>query len=147
MVSSSRAPSGAAAASRERGIRIGIGALAAVNLLTGLYMVVDPAGFVDRIGPFGIVNEHYVRDIASWTLAYAAVLVIAVGDARWRVPVLGFGIVQSALHIVNHVVDIGDADPGWVGWFDLVALSALLGVTVWLLNAARDEQSGAQVPR
>ena len=97
--------------------------LAAINLVTGLFMVVDPAGFVDSIGPFGEVNDHYVRDVASWTLAYAAVLFVAAGNASWRVPVLGFGIAQSALHIVNHLVDIGDADPGWVGWFDAVALT------------------------
>ncbi len=110
-----------------------------MNLFTGLFMVVDPSGFVDRIGPFGEVNDHYVRDVASWTLAYAAVLFVAVGNASWRVPVLGFGIAQSALHIVNHLVDIGDADPGWVGVFDAVALTALLGVMIWLLSAARSQ--------
>ena len=129
---------------RERAIRIGLGLLAAVNLCVGLFMVFDPAGFVDTLGPFGEVNDHYVRDVASWTLAYAGVLFIAVGRASWRVPVLGFGIAQSALHVLNHVVDIGEADPGWVGVFDAVSLAALLGVMWWLIKSVQaGESNGA----
>lgn len=124
-------------APRERAIRSGLGFLALVNLVVGAYMVIDPAGFVNNIGPFGDVNGHYVRDVASWTLAYGAVLLIAAGRRAWRVPVLGFGILQSAVHVVNHIADVGDADPGWVGWFDLISLTALMGAMLWLLSAER----------
>ena len=139
MASTTNAPQRASASSRERAIRIGLGALAAVNLFTGLFMVVDPSGFVDSIGPFGEVNDHYVRDVSTWSLAYGAALVIAAGNASWRVPVLGFGIAQAALHVINHVVDVGDADPGWVGVFDVVAIAVTVAVMWWLLSAVRAE--------
>lgn len=139
MTSSTAAAERPRAASRERAIRTGLGILALVNLFVGAYMVIGPGSFVDKIGPFGDVNSHYVRDVASWTLAYAAVLFIAAGNRAWRVPVLGFGILQSAFHVVNHIVDVGDADPGWVGWFDVISLTALMGVMIWLLSAERSE--------
>ena len=41
---------------------------------------------------------------------------------------------------------MGDADPGWVGWFDVVSLSALLGVMVWLLSVVRSEAAGSPGP-
>ncbi len=145
MTDTSLSAADAQGGTRERAIRIGLGVLAALSLSTGVFMVVDPAGFVDTIGPFGAVNDHYVRDLSTWTLAYGAALVVAVGNAAWRVPVLAFGIAQGALHLVNHFVDIGDAEPGWVGVFDAVALAATLGVTCWLLVAARAQAAAGAV--
>ncbi len=139
--------SAAPADARERAIRLGIGALAAVALVTGLWQAIAPESFRDAVGPFGPYNEHFVRDIATWTLAYGAALVVAVGNPAWRVPVLAFGIAQGALHLVNHIIDIGDTDPGWVGAFDAVSLAALLGVTAWLLSACRDRESGRRAAR
>lgn len=139
-------PSPSDANASERTIRTALGILAAVNLFLGLYQVIDPASFVDRIGPFGEVNEHYVRDIATWTLAYALVLSIAAGHPRWRVPVLGFGIAQGVLHVINHVVDVGEADPGWVGVFDVVSLAVLVAISWWLLSASRAPGDGRTKP-
>ncbi len=145
MNSTTNAASDAPGFPRERAIRTGLGVLAAVNLFTGVFMVVDPAGFVDRIGPFGEVNDHYVRDVSSWTLAYAAALVIAAGNVSWRVPVIGFGIAQGVLHLVNHIVDVGEADPGWVGVFDVVAIAAMIALMWWLLSAVRGEAARSVV--
>ena len=69
----------------ERALRNGLGALALVNLVIGVWMVVAPASFVDNVGPFGEPNDHYVRDLATWYLSYAGVLTVAVlvlGRAR-----------------------------------------------------------------
>ena len=82
----------------ERALRNGLGALALVNLVIGVWMVVAPASFVDNVGPFGEPNDHYVRDLATWYLSYAGVLTVAVGTRSWRVPVLVFGVAQGVLH-------------------------------------------------
>jgi hypothetical protein len=37
--------------------------------------------------------------------------------------------VQFALHSINHLIDISNADPSWVGYFDFFALA---GATVQL---------------
>ena len=139
--------SAAPADARERAIRIGIGSLAAIALVTGLWQAIAPSSFRDALGPFGPYNEHFVRDIATWTLAYGGALVVAVGNPAWRVPVLVFGVAQGALHLVNHVIDIGDTDPEWVGAFDAVSLAVLLAATVWLLSACRDQDSGRRAAR
>jgi hypothetical protein len=46
---------------------------------------------------------------------------------------------QFALHSINHLVDIADADPGWVGYFDFFALAAAtlqLAGLIWLASAS-----------
>ena len=123
----------------ERALRNGLGALALVNLVIGVWMVVAPASFVDNVGPFGEPNDHYVRDLATWYLSYAGVLIVAVGSRSWRVPVLVFGVAQGVLHIVNHIVDVGDADPVGVGVFDAVSLAALTALYVWLFRRSEQE--------
>ena len=68
-------------------------------------------------------------------------LTVAVGTRSWRVPVLVFGVAQGALHIVNHIVDVGDADPVGVGSRHRLARARLTGAMVWLLSMARDDES------
>ena len=123
--------------STMRGALVAIGV---VSLLIGLYQVIAPDSFVHDIGPFGEPNGHYVRDVATWYLAFGAVLPFAVARPSWRVPLLVLGIVQGALHLVNHVVDVGEADPVGVGVFNAVSLAAILALMVWLLAGARSAE-------
>ncbi len=123
---------------RERALRAGLFVLGAASLAIGVFQAVDPTSFVDEIGPFGESNAHYVRDLATWSVAYGVVLLLAAGRPSWRVPALAFGVVQGALHLVNHVMDAGEADPGWMGPLNAVLLAGVLGVTVWLLLVARE---------
>jgi hypothetical protein len=51
--------------------------IAAVQSATGVLMVVDPGTFFEEIGPYGIQNDHYIRDAATFTLALGLVLAIA----------------------------------------------------------------------
>ena len=120
-----------------RAVPAGVAALAAYELVLGLWMLVAPRSFYDAVGPFGPYNSHYVRDTSTWQLAFGVALAVAVRQASWRVPLLTFAVVQFALHAVNHVVDAGEADPGWVGVFDAVSLSLATVVLVVLLAAAR----------
>jgi hypothetical protein len=98
-----------------RAVPAGVAALAAYELALGLWMVLAPRSFYDAVGPFGPYNAHYVVDTATWQLAFGVVLAVAVRRPSWRVPLLGFAVVQFGLHALNHIVDAGEADPGWVG--------------------------------
>ena len=125
-----------------RALPAGVAALAATQLALGLWMAVSPRSFFDAIGPFGAYNDHYVRDVATWYLAFGAALAVAVRRPSWRAPLLGLAVLQYGLHTVNHLVDIGDADPGWVGVFDAVTLGLTTVLLAGLFRGAL-EQEGA----
>ena len=96
----------------------------------GLFMAVAPGTFFDTLGPFGSRNDHYTRDNASFNLATGALLLAAAGRPSWRTPALAFTALQWFLHMINHLVDIDDAEPGWVGVFDAVTLALGLAILV-----------------
>ncbi len=105
------------------------------------WMVVAPGSFFDAVGPFGARNDHYIRDMATWYGALGAAMLLLVARPTPARPgaagaLLLVALVQAALHTVNHVVDAGAADPGWVGVFDAATLAALtLGlVLLWRLD-------------
>ena len=96
-----------------------------------------PGFFFDEIGPYGARNDHYMGDLATWYLALGGVG--AGGGAARGLARAGAG---ARLHPVraaqlNHLIDVGEADPSWLGPANLVSLvvtSVLLG---WMLNAER----------
>jgi hypothetical protein len=111
--------------------------LAAVSLLIGAFMAVAPGTFVDEIAPFGGgADDHFLRDLATYQLAVGVALLLAVQRPSWRVPVLFLSFLQGMLHSINHLVDIGDTDPGWLGPFDFVTILLLTVITGWVLGGA-----------
>jgi hypothetical protein len=117
-------------------LRIGLAAVAAVQLATGLLLLLAPGAFYDAIANFGPENHHDLRDMAAFYLASAAVLAVAVGRPSWRAPALALVGLQFALHALNHLLDIGDADPSWIGPFDAVSLIGGALVIGWLYRQA-----------
>jgi peptidoglycan/LPS O-acetylase OafA/YrhL len=109
-------------------------AFAVVQLITGLLLWLTPGFFYDEIGPFGPRNDHYMADVATWYLALGAALLMAVRRESWRVPVLTLALVQYVLHSINHLIDIGDADPSWLGPADFVSLSLGAVLLAWMLK-------------
>jgi hypothetical protein len=109
-------------------------AFAAVQVLIGALLWLAPGVFHDEIGPYGARNDHYMADLATWYLALGAAAFAAVGRAGWRVPVLALAFVQYALHSVNHVIDVGEADPGWLGPANLVSLVLATLLLGWMLR-------------
>jgi hypothetical protein len=106
------------------------------QLVLGALLWFTPGFFHDQIGPYGPRNDHYMGDVASWYLAMGALALVAVRRRGWRLPVLAFALLQYALHAVNHLIDIGEADPEWLGpgnFVSLVLTTALLG---WLTSLA-----------
>ena len=79
------------------------------KLVLGLLLWLAPGFFYDEIGPYGVRNDHYMADLATFYLALGAVALVAVPALSWRLPVLAFALVQYALHSLNHLIDIGES--------------------------------------
>jgi hypothetical protein len=107
---------------------------AATQLLLGVLLWVAPGFFYDQIGPFGARNDHYMGDVATFYLALGAVALVSVRRVAWRVPVLVLAFVQYALHALNHLIDIGESDPGWLGPADFASLALGALLVAWMLR-------------
>jgi hypothetical protein len=110
-------------------------AFAAGQLILGALLWLAPGFFHDEIGPYGTRNDHYMGDLATWYLALGAAAFVAVRRASWRVPVLALALVQYALHSVNHLIDVSEAEPEWLGPANLVALALTALLLGWMLRA------------
>ena len=103
-------------------IRQGLMVLGVLQLLTGLALVIAPGAFYEAIANFGSRNDHFLRDYGTYYLATGVALLMATSRPSWRVPVLFVVTIQYGLHALNHLLDIGDSDPGWVGPADFLLL-------------------------
>jgi hypothetical protein len=115
----------------------GIALLALYQLGLAVFMAVSPHTFFTSVGPFGTLNQHYIRDTATFSAALGVGLAVALWRPSWRVPVLAVVFVQFALHSVNHLVDIGAAHPSWTGYFDFFSLLLSTFLILGLLVLAR----------
>lgn len=118
--------------------------LAVSQLALAAWMIVSPSSFFDAVAGFGAQNDHYIRDNATFPLAIGVGILVAAGRPSWRFPVLLVSAVWYLAHAVNHLVDIGESDPDWVGPADFVAILltglSLLGLA---LLAARSDVEAA----
>lgn len=111
-------------------------AFAAVQAVVGALLWLTPGFFFEQIGPYGPRNDHYMGDTATWYLANAVALAVAVRRESWRMPVLFLTAVQYALHSLNHLLDVGEADPGWLGPANLISLALATALVGWMLREA-----------
>ena len=111
-----------------------LAAFAALQWLTGALLWLAPGFFYETIGPFGPRNDHYMGDLATWYLALGALALVAVRRREWRGPVLALALGQNVLHAMNHLLDVGDADPAWLGPATLISLVLLSGFVAVMLN-------------
>jgi hypothetical protein len=108
----------------------------AIAFGTGLWLAASPGTFYDVIAPFAPRSDHFMRDIATFELALGLAFFMAVSRPSWRAPVLFFGAVQATAHAINHLVDISDTDPGWLGPFNFIAIAISAAVLWWLFSVA-----------
>jgi hypothetical protein len=101
-------------------LRLGLLGFCLSSFLLGLVMAVAPGVFFTLVGPYGVRNDHFIHDTASFQIALAVLLVVAIRCPSWRVPALAANAIQWGLHAVSHLVDIGDASPHWLGYFDFL---------------------------
>ena len=114
------------------------------QLALGALMAVAPGTFFEEIGPYAPQNDHYIRDVSTFYLALGAVSLVAWRRPSWRVAVLAFALLQYALHSVNHVVDVGEADPEKLGPLNLASLAITAALLAWGLRTALEEQEPAR---
>jgi hypothetical protein len=110
-------------------------AFALAQLLLGLLLWLTPGFFFESIGPYGPRNDHYMGDVASWYLAIGAVALVALRREAWRIPVLALAFIQYALHSLNHLVDVDEADPAWLGPANLASLLLTTLLLAWMLRS------------
>jgi hypothetical protein len=120
----------------ERAVPPLLALFGAAQLVLGVLLWAAPGTFFDEIGPYGTRNDHYMADVATFYLALGAAALVAVVRSSWRVPVLAVALLQYVLHSVNHLIDVGEADPAWLGPANLVALAATAVLLGWMLRAA-----------
>jgi hypothetical protein len=125
---------------------VGIGVFAVYHLGLGLFMAIAPHAFFTAVGPFGARNDHYVRDVATYNLAFGAGFAAALRLPSWRLPVLAIATIQFALHSANHLADIGAAHPAWIGYFDFASLAAATALLAWLWRGAAREEAQRASP-
>ncbi|RWA22847.1 hypothetical protein [Mycolicibacterium elephantis] len=69
----------------------------------GLFMLFAPGAFFDTLGNFGIRNDHYIFDNASFEVPQGLMLLAAVRWRTWRVPALAFATLHWALHTISQL--------------------------------------------
>lgn len=128
----------------EETMRLGLASIGLTQIAIGVWFAIDPDSFVDTLADFGPADSHFLRDIATFQLGVGIALLAAVGRPAWRVPVLFAALAQSALHTINHLIDIGETDPGWQGPFNFVSLLVLtIALAGLMLSAAEQERTRA----
>ena len=122
----------ASSTSLPSAVAVGVIALAVYHLAIAATMIFVPHTFFTSIGPFGAQNDHYLRDTATFNLAFGVALLIAYRRPSWRTPILACVTLQFALHTINHLADIGAAHPYWIGPFDFASLALATAALAWL---------------
>jgi hypothetical protein len=113
----------------------------------GLYLVglsllglISPGTFFNEIGPFGERNDHYIRDAMTFQIALGILALLAVRQRALRLTAIGLVGLNFCLHGLNHLLDIGEADPEWVGTADFIGLALGTVALVWLFFRVRREE-------
>jgi hypothetical protein len=118
-------------------MRILLIAFAATQTLVGALLWLTPGFFHDEIGPYGARNDHYMADLATFYIALGVVAFVALRHASWRVPLLVFAVVAYTLHSLNHLIDVGEADPSWLGPANLALIALSTVLLGWMLQQER----------
>ena len=126
-------------------------AVGAAHVAAGLVMLLAPGPFYDGLATFPPRNDHFIRDFSTFYVAIGLAFAVAAQRPAWRAPVLFVAVVEYALHVANHVYDLGYPDEEWVGPVTTAALAAglaILGALAWAVTRRRrglDERPRARV--
>ena len=101
------------------------------SLFLGLFMMLAPGPFYDSLGMFGVRNDHYIFDNATFELPLGLMLLAAVRWPSWRVPALAFATLHWALHALSHLLDTHHGAGEWIGWLEAAGL--VLGTVILAL--------------
>jgi hypothetical protein len=107
-----------------------------------VWMAVSPGNWYEHVGPFGPRNDHGIRDAATFQLVFGLASFIAAKLPHWRIPVLVGLALQFGLHSINHLADINNADPRWVGVLDFATLILTTVLLISLVVSLRTTAKG-----
>jgi hypothetical protein len=103
----------------------------------GSWTALAPASFHAAVAPFGVRNKHLPHDLAAVSLSLGLATLVAAARPAWRVPVLAVTLLQFALYTLNHMLDIGRADPSWLGPANVLVLGLATVALALTLHALR----------
>ncbi len=106
------------------------------SLAIGLFMMFAPGAFFDTLGSFGVRNDHYIFDNATFEVPQGLMLLAAVRWRSWRVPALAFATLHWALHTISHVVDPHHGAGDWIGWLEAGSLAVTTVILAIALRAS-----------
>ena len=108
------------------------------QIASGVLAFVAPGAFYDLVAGYPPENDHFLKDIGSWSVALGAVALYAARRPNWHVPLLGFLALQYVLHTVSHIIDVSQSDPDWHGPVGLVtqAFGAIVLTALFLRERA-----------
>jgi hypothetical protein len=123
-------------------LRLVLGAVAAVNAVTGVQAVVAPRGFFDGyplgrgwVAEAAPYNEHLVVDVGGFYLALAVLFAWAAArpDRRLVVPLVTAWTAFSLLHLGYHVTHLDGFGPldGVVQTLGLIGVLAPAALVAW----------------
>ena len=125
-----------------RFVPLGLLMLGVIQVATGAVMLADPGFFYDEIASFAPENEHFIRDIGTFTIAFGVALLWSVRTPSWRLPLLAFGLLQYVLHTVNHLVDIDATETDAHGPVNFVVIAIGTGFVLLLLYGEARRRRG-----
>jgi len=108
----------------------------------GLFMMFFPGAFFDTLGTFGVRNDHYIFDNATFEIPQGLLLLAAVRWVSWRVPALAFATLHWALHAISHIVDPHHGAGDFIGWLEAGGLVATTVILAMALRAAVAAEKG-----
>jgi hypothetical protein len=119
---------------RARYVEVILVVFGVYSVLLGLFMFVAPGTFFDTLGSFGVRNDHYIFDNATFEFPLGLMMLAAVRWQSWRVPALAFATLHWGLHALSHTIDPHHAAGEAIGWLEA---GGLVGTTVLLAIALR----------
>jgi hypothetical protein len=108
----------------------------------GLFMMFFPGAFFDTLGTFGVRNDHYIFDNATFEIPQGLLLLAAVRRVSWRVPALAFATLHWALHAISHIVDPHHGAGDFIGWLEAGGLVATTVILAMALRVAVTAEKG-----
>jgi predicted anti-sigma-YlaC factor YlaD len=129
---------------RSRFVEVALIVFGVYSVSIGLFMMLAPGTFFDTLGNFGVRNDHYIFDNATFELPLGLMMLAAAKWPSWRVPALAFATLHWGLHTLSHLIDPHHGAGDWIGWLEaagLVVTTALLAIALRVSANAGKERS------
>jgi hypothetical protein len=90
---------------RARYVEVALVVFGVYSVLLGMFMFFAPGAFFDTLGNFGVRNDHYIFDNATFEFPLGLMMLAAARWRSWRVPALAFATLHWGLHALSHIID------------------------------------------